>query len=104
MILLLESLWSDALSVIAVWHNQSIHPSIHRIQHLGLIVLNCCAQSQFVYSCLKQSIQLVPSPHLRSVISVYVTFKKFTPGLQKFYMDISAISATFSNSDLLADM
>ena len=37
--------------------------------------------------------------HLRSVISAYVTLKKFTPGLQKFYTDISAISATFSNSD-----
>ena len=36
--------------------------------------------------------------HLRSVISAYVTLKKFTPGLQKFYTDISAISATFSNS------
>ena len=36
--------------------------------------------------------------HLRSVISAYVTLKKFTQGLQKFYTDISAISATFSNS------
>ena len=36
--------------------------------------------------------------HLRSVISAYATLKKFTPGLQKIYTDISAISATFSNS------
>ena len=36
--------------------------------------------------------------HLRSVLSTYVTLKKFTPGLQKIYTDISAISATFSNS------
>ena len=36
--------------------------------------------------------------HLRSVISAYVTLKKFTPGLQKIYTDISTISATFSNS------
>ena len=42
--------------------------------------------------------------HLRSVISAYVTLKKFTPGLQKIYTDISAISATFSNSaDMVAD-
>ena len=36
--------------------------------------------------------------HLRSVISAYVTLKKFTPGLQKIYTDKSTISATFSNS------
>ena len=44
--------------------------------------------------------------HLLSVISAYVTLKKFTPGLQKFYTDISAISATFSNSGykLVADI
>ena len=36
--------------------------------------------------------------HSHSVISAYVTLKKFTPGLQKIYTDISAISATFSNS------
>ena len=36
--------------------------------------------------------------NLRSVISAYVTLKKFTPGLQKIYTDKSTISATFSNS------
>ena len=38
--------------------------------------------------------------HFCSVISAYVILKKFTPGLQKIYTDISAISATFSNSGL----
>ena len=41
--------------------------------------------------------------HLRSVISAYVTLKKFTPGLQKIYTDISAISATYSNSAQLRE-
>ena len=33
--------------------------------------------------------------HLRSGLSAYVTLKIFTPGLQKIYTDISAISAIF---------
>ena len=36
---------------------------------------------------------------LPNVKSAYVTFQNFTPDLQKFYTDISAVSATFSNSD-----
>ena len=36
---------------------------------------------------------------LPNVKSAYVTVRKFTPDLQKFYTDISAISVTFRNSD-----
>ena len=35
---------------------------------------------------------------LPNVKSAYVTFQNFTPDLQKFYTDISAVSATLSNS------
>ena len=35
---------------------------------------------------------------LPNVKSAYVTLQNFTPDLQKFYTDISAISATLSNS------
>ena len=35
---------------------------------------------------------------LPNVKSAYVTVRKFTPDLQKFYTDISAISVTFRNS------
>ena len=35
---------------------------------------------------------------LPNVKSAYVTLQTFTPGLQKFYTDISAVSATLSNS------
>ena len=35
---------------------------------------------------------------LPNVKSAYVTVRKFTPDLQKFYTDISAISVTFCNS------
>ena len=37
---------------------------------------------------------------LPNVKSAYVTFQNFTPDLQKFYTDISAVSATLSNSAL----
>ena len=35
---------------------------------------------------------------LPSIRSAYVTLKDFTPDLQRFYTDISAISVTFCNS------
>ena len=38
---------------------------------------------------------------LPNVKSAYVTFQKFTPDLQKFYTDISAISATLGAVHIL---
>ena len=73
---------------------KKIYPRLPNILHLPSI----CVKGTGAWGKITPNEMVHFHKALPNVKSAYVTVRKFTPDLQNFYTDISAISVTFPNS------